>query len=188
MIMATKFEKQAGRGHTPDVNAAVAKMETERRLGRAGKNILSGGTTEAEKLMKATTGVFGENSVLSEFEYYDPNQRKGVTSTPVVDIGAADKLSDLFKWANTDAKRGIAELSVLKNRKNEELMDLVREEKEKEVERKRVEMTAKHPSVLARARHRHKREREDRKKVIVRIREENEMIIAGKMADLGLLR
>ena len=186
--MATKFEKQGSRGHTPDVNAAVAKMETERRLGRAGKYVVGGGVTEAEKLMKATAGVAGENSVLSEFEYYDPNQRKGVTSTPVVDIGAADKLSDVFKWANTDAKRGITELSVLKNRKNEELMDLVREEEEKEVERKRIEMTARHPSILARARHRHNIEREKRTKVIVRIREENEMIIAGKMADLGLIR
>ena len=102
--------------------------------------------------------------MISEFEYYDPNERKDVTSTPVVDIGAADNLSDLFKWANTDAKRGIAELSVLKNRKNEELMDLVRAEEDREAKRKRIEKAAKHPSILASARHRHKREREERQR------------------------
>mmetsp|Transcript_9890 Transcript_9890/g.20104 ORF Transcript_9890/g.20104 Transcript_9890/m.20104 type:complete len:576 (+) Transcript_9890:103-1830(+) len=188
VIMATKYEKPGSRGHIPDINAAVTKLETERRLGRAGRNILGGGMDDAERLMNATAGVVGENSVISDFEYYDPNERKGVASTPVVDIGAADNLSDLFKWANTDAKRGIAELSVLKNRKNEELMDLVRAEEDRETERKRIEKAAKHPSILARARHRHKREREERQRTITRIRQENEMIIAGKMASLGLIR
>jgi len=186
VIMAIKCEPQGSRGHTPDVNAKVAKIEAERRLGRA-EQALRGHIDAADRLLKATAGVAGENSVLSEFEYYDPNQRKE-TTTPVVDIGAADKLSDLFKWANTDTKRGIAELSVLKNKKNEELMDMVREEEDRERERMRAEQEATHPAILERARVRNRRDRELRQKTIKRIREENELIIAGKMASLGLIR
>ena len=82
----------------------------------------------------------------------------------------------------------VAELALLKDRKNRELLDIIRAEEEEEAKRKEVEKANPHPSRLERIRVRHRKERKERRGVIERIRQENELIIANKLAAWGLIR
>ena len=109
-------------------------------------------------------------------------------TTPIVDIGAADSLNDLLGWADSAMKMQVVELSILKDRKNRELLDFIHAEEEEERRRKKVEKANPHPSRLERLRVRHDKERKERRAVIERIRQENELVIANKLAEWGLIR
>lgn len=137
------------------------------------------------------------DSFVSDFDYLGSTPHSGggladrrhqQQATPLVDIGAADNLHDLVGWADSAVKRQVVELSVLKDKKNRELLDLVRAEEEEEARRKKVERANPHPARLERLRVRHDKERKERRAVIERIRQENELVIANKLAEWGLIR
>ena len=132
---------------------------------------------------KANNWAKDDESILSEFSYYAPPG-----PAPVVDIGAADKLADLVGWADTDLKVKVAEVSLLKDRKHKELLKLIHDEEVEEVRRQSEERRNPHPARNRRLRVRHKKEREERRVMIERLRQENEMIVANVMADYGLIR
>ena len=108
--------------------------------------------------------------------------------TPIVDIGAADNLSDLIGWADTELKRSVVEISLLKDSKNRELYALIKDEEEEEIQRGIELAKHSHPARRKRVKIRHERERERKAEIIQRIRQENEMIVANRMAKFGLLR
>ena len=142
-----------------------------------------------EELMKQDYGSVGDNnmndSVVSEFDYYLSPHARG---THMVDIGAADTLTELVNGAGTEVKKAISEIAVMKDRYDRELMQLVKTEELAELKRKRVEMKTTHPARIARVRLRHNKERKERRELIIGQRHENEMIIANKLAQHGLIR
>ena len=199
VIMATKY--QPGSSAAPaqlkilqDETASRIRQCRSSKLAKAGSRSLTCGSKSTVdpifNQLKNASSVIGENSIMSEFAYYDATGGQATTGggTPIVDIGAADNLNDLVMWADTDAKKSVASLALLKEKKHGELLEMVRAEEAAEAERKRVERSTKHPSVLERVRVKHKRERKERELTIRRIRQENEMIIANRLAGLGFIR
>ena len=119
---------------------------------------------------------------MSEFDYYNS------VSTPIIDIGAASSVQDLVGWGDNDIKIKVAEISMLKARKHEELRRLIEKEEDEDERRREEERRTKHPSRRRRVKIRNEKERKERREVIVRIRQENELIVANKMAEFGLIR
>ena len=108
--------------------------------------------------------------------------------TPIVDIGAADSLSDLIGWADNKTKRDVVEISLLKDSKNREIYDLIKQEEEDEISRQNELSEHTHPARRKRVKLKHEKERRRTKEIIIRMRQENEMIIANKLAKFGLIR
>ena len=82
----------------------------------------------------------------------------------------------------------MAEVSLLKDRKHKELLTLIHDEEREEVRRREEERRNPHPARNRRLRVRHAKERKERRLMIERLRQENEMIVANVMADYGLIR
>ena len=91
-------------------------------------------------------------------------------------------------WADTDLKIKVVELSMLKDRKHSELLRLIKDEEAEEFKRRRAERANPHPARNRRLRVRHAKERKERRLMIERLRQENEMIVANVMAEYGLIR
>jgi hypothetical protein len=126
-----------------------------------------------------------QDSMVSDFDYYTKIHKKG---TQVVDIGAADTLQDLVDGSSSEVRGVIVDIALIKDKKDRELMQLIAIEEEEERRRKVVEMNTKHPARVTRIKIRHEKERREQRERILRIRQENEMIIANKLAAHGLIR
>jgi hypothetical protein len=103
---------------------------------------------------------------------------QNLASTPIIDVGAADTLGDLVGYQNSEMRKAMAEISVVKDKKHRELVAMIQREELEEIKRKRLEQKTTHPARLARVRHKHAKERKERRDRILGQRQENELIIA----------
>ncbi|GMI06047.1 hypothetical protein TrVE_jg5694 [Triparma verrucosa] len=177
VIMAVKYKPEVA-SETSSIISSEAKNCILRS--RAAKRTPS--APSIFKHLKQSSNVEGQDSLLSEFDYYNS------VSTPIIDIGAASSVQDLVGWGDNDIKIKVAEISMLKARKHEELRRLIEKEEDEDERRREEERRTKHPSRRRRVKIRNEKERKERREVIVRIRQENELIVANKMAEFGLIR
>ncbi|GMI53678.1 hypothetical protein TeGR_g9539 [Tetraparma gracilis] len=128
-----------------------------------------------------------DDSIISDFDLYT-TAHQNLASTPIIDVGAADTLGDLVGYQNSEMRKAMAEISVVKDKKHRELVAMIQREELEEIKRKRLEQKTTHPARLARVRHKHAKERKERRDRILGQRQENELIIANKLVALGLIR
>ncbi|GMH68322.1 hypothetical protein TrLO_g15075 [Triparma laevis f. longispina] len=176
VIMAVKYQPDDA-SQTSSILSTEAKNRVLRQ--RAVKRTPSAPSIFAH--LKEPSNVTGEDSLLSDFDYYNS------VHTPIIDIGAATSIDDLASWGG-DMGYKVAEISMLKARKHEELKELIEAEEGVDEGRKEEERRTKHPARRRRVKIRHEKERKERREVIMRVRQENELIIANKMAEFGLIR